>query len=75
MTTEINNSVDLKLENQYARVVQLLSDYQIIFNNAIANLREDLEQQIEDIELGNVMAYNPTNRTCRKCFKGYNGRL
>lgn len=64
LTNEINNSVDIKLENQYARVVQLLSDYQIIFNNAIANLREDLEQQIESIELGNVMAYNPTNRTC-----------
>lgn len=64
LTNEINNSVDLKLETQYANVVRLLSDYQIIFNNAIANLREDLEQQIEDIELGNVMAYNPTNRTC-----------
>lgn len=61
ITNEIYSTVDSKLETQYATIIRLLNDYQIIFNNAIANLREDLEQQIEDIELGNVMAYNPTN--------------
>ena len=58
----INNEVDNKLNTNYNRVVQLLSDYQILFNNELENLRTDLENQIEQIELGNVIAYNPTNR-------------
>lgn len=57
----INNEVDNKLNANYNRVVQLLSDYQILFNNELENLRTDLENQIEQIELGNVIAYNPTN--------------
>ena len=59
--TQINNEVDTKLTQNYNRVVQLLSDYQILFNNELENLRTDLENQIEQIELGNVIAYNPTN--------------
>lgn len=59
---EINLEVDNKLNANYNRVVQLLSDYQILFNNELENLRTDLENQIEQIELGNVIAYNPTNR-------------
>lgn len=58
---EINLEVDNKLNANYNRVVQLLSDYQILFNNELENLRTDLENQIEQIELGNVIAYNPTN--------------
>lgn len=59
--TTINNEVDSKLTQNYNRVVQLLSDYQILFNNELEQLRTDLENQIEQIELGNVIAYNPTN--------------
>ena len=73
--TEILDDVDIKLQQNYNQVVQLLSDYQILFNSQLATLREDLEHQIEEIELGNVMAYNPTNRRNRKCFKSYNGRI
>ena len=62
LTNEIYSNVDLKLENQYATIVRLLADYQTVFNNELTNLRNDLENQIEEIELGNVMAYNPTNR-------------
>lgn len=57
----IQNEVDTRLESNWNQVVQLLSQYQIIFNNQIATLRSDLEQQIEQIELGNIKAYNPTN--------------
>lgn len=59
--TTINNEVDSKLTQNYNRVVQLLSDYQILFNNELQGLRTDLEAEIESIELGNVIAYNPTN--------------
>lgn len=62
LRNEINSNVDDKLQNQYNTIVQLLADYQTIVNNTISNLRNDLERQIEEIELGNVMAYNPTNR-------------
>nr|DAJ64325.1 MAG TPA: hypothetical protein [Bacteriophage sp.] len=60
LSTDINNQVDTKLENQYSRVVQLMSDYQTIFNNELKTLRSDLEEEIKNIELGNVIAYDPT---------------
>lgn len=60
LSTDINNQVDAKLENQYSRVVQLMSDYQTIFNNELKTLRSDLEEEIKNIELGNVIAYDPT---------------
>lgn len=60
--TDINNQVDQKLTQNYAQVVSLLSDYQTLFNSELETLRADLENQIEQIELGNVIAYNPTNR-------------
>lgn len=60
LSTDINNKVDAKLENQYSRVVQLMSDYQTIFNSELKTLRSDLEEEIKNIELGNVIAYDPT---------------
>lgn len=59
--TDINNQVDQKLTQNYAQVVQLLSDYQTLFNSELASLQASLEQEIREIELGNVIAYNPTN--------------
>lgn len=38
-----------------------MNDYQTIFNGSLQDLRNDLESQITQIELGNVKAYNPTN--------------
>lgn len=59
--TSIKNDVNIALQQNYNQVVQLLSDYQTIFNNQISNLRIDLEAEIKRIELGDVKAYNPTN--------------
>ena len=59
--SNIQIEVDTRLESNWNQVVQLLSQYQTIFNNQIATLRSDLEQQIEQIELGKIKAYNPTN--------------
>lgn len=58
---EINQSVDTKLQQNYNQIVQLLADYQTVFNNNLATLRADLEDEIERVELGDVKAYNPTN--------------
>lgn len=62
LTNEINNSVDLKIENQNTRIIQLLSEYTTVFNASLEKLRHDLEEQIQEIELGNIYTYNPTNR-------------
>ena len=37
------------------------NNYQIIFTNQLNNAIDDLQRQINEIELGNVVAYNPTN--------------
>lgn len=58
---EIENDVDNRINNNYNRIVQLLSDYQTVVNNQIAMLRSDLESEIQRVELGDVKAYNPTN--------------
>lgn len=75
LSNAIYSTVDSKLEDQYNQIINLLSNYQTIINNSIENLKNDLEHQIQEIELGNVIAYNPTNRTLRKCFKSYYGRI
>lgn len=59
--TQILQSVDNKNNSLYLQVTNLLNDYQLIFNNSLQNLRTDLEYQINQIQLGNVKAYNPTN--------------
>lgn len=59
--TSIKKDVNIALQQNYNQVVQLLSEYQTIFNNQISNLRIDLEAEIKRIELGDVKAYNPTN--------------
>lgn len=59
--TAINNQVNYLLQQNYNQIVQLLSDYQTLFNNQIQNLKTELEAEIERVELGDVKAYNPTN--------------
>lgn len=59
--TDINNSVDNKIAQNYSRVIQLLNEYQIIFDGKIQDLKVYLEGEIERVELGDVKAYNPTN--------------
>ena len=59
--TQILQSVDNKNIALYNQVTALLNDYQTIFNNNLQDLRNDLENEINQIQLGNVKAYNPTN--------------
>ena len=59
--TSIKNDVNIALQQNYNEVIRLLSEYQIVFNNQLANLRADLMAEIQRIELGDVKAYNPTN--------------
>lgn len=58
---QITNYVNVQIQNNYNQVVQLMNDYQTLFNNELQTLQNDIEAQILDIELGNVVAYNPTN--------------
>lgn len=59
--TSIKNDVNIALQQNYNEVIRLLSEYQTVFNNQLANLRADLMAEIQRIELGDVKAYNPTN--------------
>lgn len=59
--TSIKNDVNKSLQQNYNEVIRLLSEYQTVFNNQLANLRSDLMSEIQRIELGDVKAYNPTN--------------
>lgn len=59
--TSIKNDVNTALQQNYNEVIRLLSEYQTVFNNQIADLRADLMTEIQRIELGDVKAYNPTN--------------
>ena len=58
----INNNVQQQLVQFNSQILSLMNDYQTIFNQNLATLQENLETQIEEIELGNVIAYNPTTR-------------
>ncbi len=73
--TRINTSVQAQMDSAYNRVIQLMREYQTLFTGQLNNLRTDLEEEIERIELGDVKAYNPTTRRNRKCFKSYYGYL
>ena len=59
----IYQNVDNKIQTNYNQVVQLMNDYQTLFNNSLQNTRTDLEEEIKNIELGNVIAYDPTTGT------------
>lgn len=60
LKAEIYENVDIKLQDQYNRVLQLMSDYQTIFDNRLSLMYDTLEEQIRQIEIGNVIAYDPT---------------
>lgn len=59
--TDVLNDVNVALQNNYNDVVRLLAEYQTVVNGELSNLRADLMQEIERVELGDVKAYNPTN--------------
>lgn len=59
--SEVQSDVQSELEAQYSRIVLLMAEYQQVVENQLTALRSDLEAEIQEIELGNVIAYNPTN--------------
>lgn len=59
---QIESDIETDLQENYSRIVLLLSEYQTVIQNQMNDLRSDLEDEIREIELGNVIAYNPTNR-------------
>lgn len=63
LEARITSNVEYELQQNYSRVLALMNDYQTIFNSNLALMQEQLEQEIRDIELGNVMAYDPTTGT------------
>lgn len=60
---EIYSNVDNKLAQQYNNIVRLMDDYQTLFNNRLTLMYETLENEITQIQLGNVNAYDPTTGT------------
>ena len=66
---EIEQEVSSQLATQYQRVISLMIDYQIIFNQNLTNLDNRLSERIDAIELGDVIAYNPTNGTYENVSK------
>lgn len=60
LSAEIYANVDAKLQQQYNQVVTLMNDYQTIFDNRLSLMYETLEHEIQEIQIGNVMAYDPT---------------
>ena len=65
----INNEVNAKLNQNYNQVLNLMQNYQAIFDGELAQLQSTLENQIQQIELGNVEAYNPTTGTFENVSK------
>lgn len=57
---EVLNEVRSELATTYNQIVVLMNEYQSVFNGNLNALRTDLENEIQAIELGNVIAYNPT---------------
>lgn len=57
---EIMNEVNEAVTNIYNRIVVLMNEYQSVFNANLNALKTDLESEIQAIELGNVIAYDPT---------------
>lgn len=57
---EIMDEVNEAVTNIYNRIVVLMNEYQSVFNANLNALRTDLESEIRSIELGNVIAYDPT---------------
>lgn len=56
----INAQVDEKLNANYTRVLQLMSDYQIIFETKLDEKTRDLQEQIDNITIGRINILDPT---------------
>lgn len=56
---EILSSVDIRLDDNYNRVVELLSQYQIVYKAYVDSQITTVNQRIDEIEVGAVNVYNP----------------
>lgn len=63
LESEIINNVNKILKEQNDYITNELKAYETITDNKLSILKTDLENQIKEIELGNVQAYNPTTGT------------
>jgi hypothetical protein len=57
--TEVLNDVDLRLNNQYIKILDLLNQYQIVFRAYVDSQINTVNQRIDEIEVGAVNIYNP----------------
>ena len=57
--TEILSQVDVKLEQQYNKILQLMNDYQVVINAYIDTQIATVNKRIDDIEVGAINIYNP----------------
>lgn len=57
--TEVLNDVDLRLNNQYIRILDLLNQYQIVFRAYVDSQINIVNKRIDEIEVGAVNIYNP----------------
>lgn len=65
----INSRISQEFQRMYNQVLGLLQEYKLIFDNNLLSLKNELEEEIERIELGDVKAYNPTNGTFENVSK------
>ena len=56
---EILTSVDSRLDQQYARVLSILNQYQVVFYAYVDNQISEVNQRIDDVEVGAISIYNP----------------
>lgn len=57
---ETNIEVKNKLNDNYLKVISLLSAYETIFDNKLTILEENIDKKIEDIEAEKIVVYDPT---------------
>lgn len=63
----LENEIDVKLTTEFnklnAKIISMFNDYKTIFDNSLYTLKEDLENQILNISLGQIQVYDPTTRS------------
>ena len=57
--TEVLNDVDVRLNNQYIKILDLLNQYQIVFRAYVDSQINVVNERIDEIEVGAVNIYNP----------------
>lgn len=57
--TDVLRDVDFKLENQYSRILEILNQYQLVFNAYVDSQIDIVNRRIDEIEIGAINIYNP----------------